>query len=86
RFGYYRPENGTITCFVSDTGIGIKPHSRDIIFEHFRQAEVDNPHQFGGTGLGLAICKGSLELLGGKIWVTSEPEKGSTFYFTLPKV
>ncbi len=84
RFGYYRPENETITCFVSDTGIGIKPSSRDVIFEHFRQAEVDNSHQFGGTGLGLAICKGSLELLGGKIWVTSEPAKGSTFYFTLP--
>jgi len=84
RFGYHIPENGVITCFVSDTGIGIKPQSREVIFEHFRQADVDYPHQFGGTGLGLAICKGSLDLLDGKIWVTSEPGQGSTFYFSLP--
>ncbi|MEI7499874.1 MAG: response regulator [Bacteroidota bacterium] len=84
RFGYYPPENGMITCFVKDSGIGISHKNQAIIFEHFRQAETDDPHRFGGTGLGLAICKGSLASLGGEIWVESEPGKGSTFFFTLP--
>ncbi len=84
RFGYHLPENGMITCFVSDTGIGISPGNQEIIFEHFRQAEIDNQHTFGGTGLGLAICKGSLTLLGGEIWVESAPGKGSTFFFRIP--
>ena len=84
RFGYHLPENGTITCYVTDTGIGISPGNQEIIFEHFRQAEIDNQHTFGGTGLGLAICKGSLSLLGGEIWVESATGKGSTFFFRIP--
>ncbi len=84
KFGYLQPENGSITFFVSDTGIGISPDNQEIIFEHFRQADIENPHQYSGTGLGLAICKGSLALVQGKIWVESEPGKGSTFYFSLP--
>ncbi len=84
RYGYLPPENNRITCFVTDSGIGIDPKNHKIIFEHFRQAEKQNQHQYGGSGLGLSICKGSLELLGGDIRVESEPGKGSTFYFTLP--
>jgi len=83
-FGYRPPENGTITCFVKDTGIGISPENQAVIFEHFRQADISDPHRYGGTGLGLAICKGSLELLGGTIWVESKPGAGSTFYFAFP--
>lgn len=83
-FGYYPPENGKLTCYVKDTGIGIEKESQAIIFEHFRQADIDNPNQYGGTGLGLSICKGSLKLLGETIRVESSPGEGSIFYFTLP--
>ena len=84
RYGYMPPANEVITCFVADTGVGITPENQSLIFEHFRQADMQNPHQYGGTGLGLSICKGSLALLGGDIWVESVPGTGSTFYFTLP--
>ncbi len=82
--GYLPPANGMITFFVSDTGIGIAPENQDLIFKTFRQADIADHHKYGGTGLGLAICKGSVELLGGKIWLESTPGKGSTFFFTVP--
>jgi PAS domain S-box-containing protein len=70
--------------YVSDTGIGIKKEAHEKIFERFRQADETIHVNYGGTGLGLSIVKGYVELLGGKIWVQSEPDKGSTFYFTIP--
>jgi len=70
--------------YVKDTGIGIKPEMHEKIFERFRQADKTINKLYGGTGLGLAISKAFAELLGGKIWVQSELEKGSTFYFTIP--
>ena len=82
--GYKVLADNLITCFVSDTGIGIAPENQKIIFENFRQAGIADQHKFGGTGLGLSICKGSLALLEGKIWVESTPDEGSTFFFTLP--
>jgi two-component system CheB/CheR fusion protein len=85
RFGYHMPDNQTLTCYISDTGIGISAENQELIFEHFRQATIDKPQKlYGGTGLGLSICKGALALLGGKIWVESVPAAGSTFYFTIP--
>jgi PAS domain S-box-containing protein len=86
RFGFRMPENGTITCFVSDTGIGIEPQYNEVIFERFRQAEIPDRNKYKGTGLGLAICKGNVELMGGHIWVESEPGNGSTFFFRIPFV
>ena len=83
-FGYHMPENGVISCFVSDTGIGIDPRFTGIIFERFRQAEIPNRNKYKGTGLGLAISKGNAELMGGSIRVESELEKGSNFIFELP--
>jgi signal transduction histidine kinase len=72
-------------CFyVKDTGIGIKPEFQESIFERFSQAEMALNKKYGGTGLGLAISKAFVELLGGKIWVESEPSKGSTFNFLIP--
>jgi signal transduction histidine kinase/CheY-like chemotaxis protein len=82
-FGYSLQEN-EIVIFVKDSGIGIKPEMINVIFERFRQADSSINRKYGGTGLGLSISKGYVELLGGKIWVDSEIDKGSTFYFTLP--
>jgi len=79
-----RTENkSTLEFRVSDTGIGIPADKQQLLFESFTQASPDISRRFGGTGLGLAICKKLVELQGGKIHVESEPEKGSTFIFTL---
>jgi len=69
---------------IKDTGIGIPKNKQEIIFDRFRQIDESRTRRFGGTGLGLAISKRLVEVLGGDIWVDSEPKKGSTFYFTLP--
>ena len=82
-FGYIL-KNEFIEFYVKDSGIGIKTEMQEKIFERFRQANENINKQYGGTGLGLAISKAFAELLGGKIWVQSELEKGSTFYFTIP--
>lgn len=67
---------------VSDTGIGIPRHKIDLIFDPFQQVGGATSREFGGTGLGLSICRKILDLMGGEIWVESEPEKGSCFSFT----
>lgn len=82
-FGYRLIEK-KLEFYVKDTGIGIKQEDQKNIFERFQQANDEIQQDFGGTGLGLSISKAFTELLGGKIWVESEIEKGSTFYFTIP--
>lgn len=72
--------------YVKDTGIGVDQSKYEWIFKRFVQADSEIQHTFGGTGLGLSICKGLVELIGGKIWLESEPNQGSTFYFTIPYV
>ena len=67
---------------VIDSGIGIAPESINKVFESFEQAEDNTSQKFGGTGLGLSIVKKLAELKGGSISLTSELNKGSTFYFT----
>ena len=73
-----------LVFYVKDTGIGIPKEQYELIFDRFRKIEDDNTVLYGGTGLGLAITKKLVEMLHGKIWLESEVNKGSTFYFTLP--
>ena len=82
-FGYHLKDS-ELEFYVKDSGIGIKPENHDKIFDRFRQADISINKLYGGTGLGLAISKAFVELLGGNIWVQSEIEKGSIFYFTIP--
>lgn len=82
-FGYAL-KDGFLEFYVKDTGIGIPPEHHDKIFERFFQVDNLISRKFGGTGLGLSICKAYVELLGGKIWVTSQPGEGTDFRFTIP--
>ncbi len=84
-FGYKAVKND-IEFFVQDTGIGIAADMHEEIFKRFRQVEFTAARQFGGSGLGLSISRAYVEMLGGKISVDSVPGKGSTFYFTIPRV
>jgi two-component system sensor histidine kinase/response regulator len=69
---------------VQDTGIGIPFNKQKLIFDAFTQADSSTTRKYGGTGLGLAFSKCLIELIGGKIWINSEPNSGSTFHFTAP--
>jgi len=82
-FGYKLVDD-LLQFYVADTGIGIAPSMHKKIFEPFRQVELEITKQAGGTGLGLSICKRLTELMGGSIWLESEKDIGSTFYFTIP--
>jgi len=83
-FGIEKREDDFLYFYVSDTGIGIQPENKDLIFNRFRQVEDTFTRRFGGVGIGLSICKSLIDLLGGKIWVESVPEQGSIFRFTHP--
>jgi PAS domain S-box-containing protein len=71
---------------VADTGIGIATEKQEEIFESYAQASPDTTRKYGGTGLGLAICRRLVDLQGGSIGVSSEPDKGSVFTFAIEYV
>lgn len=83
RYGYLLA-NDELEFFIEDTGIGINPEYHKKIFDRFLKIGQENIRLYDGVGLGLAICKGNVDLLKGKIWVESEPGKGSKFFFTIP--
>ncbi len=80
RFG----ANNKLIFYVMDTGQGIPSDQQDVVFERFTQIKQLINQPTGGTGLGLPIVKGLINLLGGEIWLESEPGKGSTFSFAIP--
>jgi PAS domain S-box-containing protein len=68
---------------ISDQGVGIDEEKQRLLFQPFQQADSSTTRQYGGSGLGLVICQRLVELMGGRIWFSSEPDKGSQFYFTV---
>jgi len=80
--GYLLSESNELVLYVQDSGIGIETEFHKAIFHRFRKLNDNSRKVFRGTGLGLAITQKLVELLGGKIWLESEPGKGSVFYFT----
>ena len=82
-FGY-KISGDKLLFWVTDTGRGIAPEHQERIFERFYQADMSISRDFEGAGLGLPISKGLIELLGGKMWLESQVDKGTSFYFTIP--
>ncbi|MCK5136303.1 MAG: response regulator [Bacteroidales bacterium] len=82
--GYEDPSKDGLILYVKDTGIGISKDKQSLIFERFRQVDETSKRSFEGSGLGLSITKGLVEALGGKLWLESEIDKGTTFYVNIP--
>jgi CheY-like chemotaxis protein len=86
-FGYTLTDNSKyIEFYVKDSGIGIQKKNQKKIFGRFQQADASIARRYGGTGLGLSISRELSRLLGGKMWLRSEPGEGSVFYFKIPYV
>jgi len=83
-FGYTQKDAQFLQFYIKDTGIGFPKEKENEIFERFSKFNNDKDRLFGGTGIGLSIAKHLVALMGGEIWVESEPHVGTTFYFTIP--
>jgi len=75
----------SVSFFVKDNGVGIPKEKQKNLFKKFYQVSQGHTREHGGVGLGISICKGIITKLGGKIWVESEPGKGTAFYFNILK-
>ena len=83
-FGYTFNEKNNFVFYVKDTGVGIKKENQNAVFERFFQVEDKQFQSKKGAGLGLSICKSLVTILGGEMWLTSEENVGTTFFFTIP--
>ncbi len=83
-FGYTQEDDQLLQFYIKDTGIGLPEDKENEIFERFSKFNNDKDRLYGGTGIGLSIVKHLVDLMGGDIWVESEPHIGTTFYFTIP--
>jgi len=83
-YGFRYSNSNQLEFFVKDTGPGIPDNLKEAVFDRFKRLDSQATKEFKGAGLGLAICRQLITLLGGKIWLESEPGQGSVFYFTLP--
>jgi len=79
---WVRADEVSLHVSVRDSGIGIPAEKQRLIFSAFSQADGSTTRKYGGTGLGLTICRQLVEMMGGRIWVESQPEAGSVFHFT----
>jgi len=79
-------EGGNVRVDVQDNGVGISHEHQGVIFDKFRQVGDTLTDKPAGTGLGLAICRQIIDHFGGRLWVESEPGRGSIFTFTLPQI
>lgn len=84
--GCLKKGNNKLLFRIEDTGIGIPEEFHEVIFDRFRQVDTGGKIFQSGSGLGLSISKSYIELLGGRIWLESQPEKGSVFYVEIPYV
>ncbi|MDD5647754.1 MAG: HAMP domain-containing sensor histidine kinase [Dehalococcoidia bacterium] len=84
RVSAVKEKNDGVVISVSDTGSGIDPADLPHVFDHFYKADRARQRSYGGAGIGLALVRKYVELHGGKIWVESQPGKGSKFSFSLP--
>lgn len=83
-FGYEIHEEGKLQFYVKDTGKGISKDNQKNIFNRFKNNDKTANIKYSGSGLGLTVSKRVIDLLGGKIWLTSEENNGAVFYFTIP--
>jgi signal transduction histidine kinase len=81
---FVKPEEKHLIIGVSDQGIGISHADQAKLFQPFQRIEDSRFDGVGGAGLGLLVCRRLVEAHGGRIWVESEPSRGSTFFFTMP--
>ncbi len=83
-FGYEVKDENFLEFYVKDTGIGVREDKKEFVFERFSKVTDLSPKLYGGTGIGLSLSKDLVTLMGGEIWLESEQNVGSTFYFTIP--
>jgi signal transduction histidine kinase len=78
-------EDGAVHVRIQDSGIGIAEELQESVFEAFHQGDAKVARQYGGTGLGLSVCRRLVEMHGGRIWLKSSRNIGTTVFFHLPK-
>jgi signal transduction histidine kinase/CheY-like chemotaxis protein len=83
-FGYKHTSNQYLEFYVKDTGIGLPKGKEKEVFNRFYKGQPEHQRLYGGTGIGLTIAQNLVELMGGEIWVESQPMAGTSVYFTIP--